>query len=205
MSVLSDKATLPGALRSPAPFCAVVLTIVMCLLQALPSGWREWLRYERVAVGEGEVWRLVTSSVVHLGWAHLVLNATAMLIMAWLFSDDRPRIAWASDLAICAMASAGGLFLFAPQVQWVVGLSGALHGLFVVGCLAWIAAGVGMGWALLAGVAAKVAWEQWQGEMPLSGDIVGGAVITDAHLWGAVGGLFAFGLFELGRRAMSRV
>ena len=70
-------------------------------------------------------------------------------------------------------------------------MSGVLHGLFVFGSMSWIQHGFRFGWILLLGCAGKLLWEQTQGAVPFTESFVGGAVITDAHLWGALGGLFA--------------
>ena len=40
-------------------------------------------------------------------------------------------------------------------------------------------------------VAAKIAWEQFSGPLPGSVESSGGAVIVDAHMYGAVAGLLA--------------
>jgi hypothetical protein len=73
-------------------------------------------------------------------------------------------------------------------VGWCVGLSGVLHGLMVVGFGAWILAGERWAIGLLAVVIGKMAWEQAGGSMPWESGMAGGRVITDAHVWGAVGG-----------------
>jgi len=70
-------------------------------------------------------------------------------------------------------------------------MSGALHGLFVAGAVALLFDEPRLGVGLLLGVAVKIAYEQFAGAMPFSEGIVGGAVVTDAHLWGALGGLAA--------------
>ena len=63
--------------------------------------------------------------------------------------------------------------------------------------------GFRFGWGLLAGVAGKLLWEQNMGAMPFSEGVVGGPVVTDAHLWGAIGGLGAGLVYHVwrGRRA----
>jgi len=191
VSLAANNANISRLHPSAGLFGALLLTGVMVLLQTLPESWHELLRYERSAVANGELWRLITANFIHLGWAHLALNSVALLTIGWLFGEERSRKGWALDLLLCALVCSGGLFLFSPAVMWVVGLSGALHGLFFIGASGWIRHGIMAGWGLLAGLSLKVIWEQWQGEIPLSAEIVGGNVVTDAHLWGAFGGAFA--------------
>jgi hypothetical protein len=79
-----------------------------------------------------------------------------------------------------------GFVLFEPQLQWYVGLSGVLHGALAAGVVAWWRHETRpLALALTLVLVGKLAWEQWHGALPLSGDM---PVIVDAHLYGAVGG-----------------
>jgi membrane associated rhomboid family serine protease len=55
------------------------------------------LRYERTAIVSCEWWRLVSAHLVHLGWAHLALNAAALLMIAVLLGEQftaNPGLPW---------------------------------------------------------------------------------------------------------------
>ncbi|MDH3510555.1 MAG: rhombosortase [Gammaproteobacteria bacterium] len=184
---------------------ALGLTVLMALIQALPEDWQGWIIYARIEVAEGQVWRLLSGNFIHLGWGHLFLNVAGLLAMAILFAQDRRTLQWAADLVICSIATSLGLYVLNPEIFWCVGLSGVLHGLFVIGAMGWVVSGISLGKWLLLGIGLKLLWEQSMGEMPFSGDIVGGAVVTDAHLWGALSGLMIFGVFELWRRSRAPV
>lgn len=173
----------------------------MILIQALPQDWQDLLIYARIEVSEGELWRLLSGNFIHLGWGHLFLNVAGLLAMAVLFAEDRSTRLWAADLVNCSIATSLGLYFFNPEIFWCVGISGVLHGLFVIGAMCWVVNGVSLGKWMLVGICLKLAWEQTMGEMPFSGGIVGGSVVTDAHLWGALSGLIDFGVFELWRRS----
>ena len=175
----------------------LVLTLLV-MLQALPARWRDVLAYQRTAVEHGEIWRLLTANLVHLGWAHLLLNVAGLVLILWIFGENRTSRGWLTGFVVSGLAASTGVYLSRPDLLTVVGLSGALHGLFVLGTIGWIRGGDRMGWALLAVVAAKLAWEHFAGAVPLSVEIVGGAVVTEAHLWGAAGGVMA-GLWETWR------
>jgi rhomboid family GlyGly-CTERM serine protease len=179
---------------------ALGLSVLMGLLQALPDESRQLIIYSRPDITAGQIWRLLTGNFVHLGWGHLLLNVAGLLAMAVLFAQDRPAGQWGVDLLVCSIATSLGLYFFNPEIFWCVGLSGALHGLFVIGAMVWLSDGISLGKWLLLGVSLKLLWEQIIGEMPFSGGIVGGTVVTDAHLWGALSGLISFLLFELWRR-----
>ena len=107
--------------------CAVTAVAVLIqTLQPMPLAWR----YDHTLVLQGEVWRLVTGLWVHLSWAHLFMNFLGLALVLALFRKSvRP-------LAVLAMVTAIGtlshlLLLAYTGLSWGVGLSGALHGLFV--------------------------------------------------------------------------
>ena len=161
---------------------------MLIALQALPPDWQRALWYDRDAIADGQYWRLLTGNLVHLGWMHLALNVGALLIGTWVFYPARTPIAWAVAQVVCSLVSSLGLYLFSPGIGWCVGMSGALHGLLMIGAIDWIRQGDRVGWLLLFIWTSKLAWEQFEGAMPFSTETVGSAVVTDAHLWGAVGG-----------------
>lgn len=173
---------------------ATGFALLLVALQFLPVELHRKLWYVRDAVAGGEYWRLLTGNLVHLGWRHLALNVGALLLGIWVFYPARTPVGWIVALLVCSISSSLGLYLFSPKVSWCMGMSGALHGLLMIGALDWIRQGDRFGWVLLFIWIAKLAWEQLNGAVPLSAETIGASVITDAHLWGAVGGfLFAGG------------
>lgn len=159
----------------------------LCVLVAIVDGG-DALRYERALVG-AEPWRLVTAHVVHLGWMHLALNLAGLLaIWALLGAQLRPG-AWLAVCLACALAVSGGLSIFDPDLEWYVGLSGVLHGMFAAGAVAGMRRAPLFHGLLLAGVVAKVAFEQFAGTDVGYGDLLGGEVIVEAHLYGLLAGL----------------
>jgi len=197
VTLAENTTRIPSATLRRGLVPAVGLVLVMLVIQLLPLGWQNALQYDRPAMAQGEYWRLLTSNFVHLGWSHFALNVAGLALILWIFGADRPAWRWGLGLLLASITTSLGVHLFSPGIFWMVGLSGALHGLFVLGALGWIMAGDRLGWGLLAGVAAKLLFEQTMGEVPFTAAIVGGSVVTDAHLCGAFGGLLA-ALLELG-------
>lgn len=179
--------------------------VVMALLQAAPESVQLALRYERTRVDTGEIWRLVTGHFVHLGWRHLALNFAGLALGTWLFGADRPPRYWLLATMFAALSCGLGLWLLSPDVGWCVGLSGILHGLMVVGFGGWALAGEKAAWGLVAVVALKLWWEQTGGDMPWAESMAGGRVVTDAHLWGALGGLLYLAAETAWSRLRARV
>jgi rhomboid family GlyGly-CTERM serine protease len=142
-------------------------------------------RYERALVLDGEMYRLLSGNFAHLNGTHLALNL-AGLALVWLLVGRRATlIQWVVGCSISLISVGIGLLLFAPETHWYVGLSGLLHGLAVAGGLQ----GPNRHWFLIGLIAAKLAWEQLF--QPTNALLIDSAVVIDAHLFGALGGLLA--------------
>lgn len=163
--------------------CALLL-----LLTATGETGRAWLRYDRAALGSGELWRLVTAHLVHLDLRHALLNCLGLLLMWALFARDYTPRQWLLIALGSIAAIDAGLWLWDSTLGWYVGSSGALHGLMAAGTLAHLRRGERDGWILAALLAGKLVWEQGVGALPLSGS---DPVVVDAHLFGVAGGLAA--------------
>ena len=180
---------------------AAVFSALLQALQPPPLAWR----YDRVLVlQQAEIWRLLTASWVHLSWAHWALNSVALACLLMLFQGLRaPLQALRILLALSVLTPAVTLLLF-PQLLWFVGLSGALHGLFVWYALSLLHTpdplpsarwwqGPRYGWVLLAGLALKLLAEiYWPGDTALLGTEIRGSVALPSH-WAGV--IAAFALF----------
>ncbi len=167
---------------------------------------RALLRYDRASILQDlELWRLLSGHFVHLGWSHLLLNLAGCLLVWYLFRKDFGLRQWASMIVAGALAISAGFLLFNPGLDWYVGLSGLLHGLFAAGLVSWVrersleAAGI---FVIFMG---KIIWEQIAGPLPLTSDAAGGPVIVDAHLYGALAGAAAAIVLLLAGRSGSRV
>ncbi len=186
---------------------ALLLSMVMLavLLALAGDEARHALRYERAAILDGEFWRLVSGHFVHLGWSHLLLNL-AGLTLVWLMLGSQFSSAQWLVLTGVSLATISACFLlFEPRLQWYVGLSGLLHGWFAAGAFALSRdrqlSERRFGALLLVLIALKLAYEQWQGALPMTAKSAGGPVVVDAHLYGALGGLAAALAISLWRRS----
>ncbi len=149
------------------------------------------LRYDRPEVAGGELWRLVSGHFVHLDWTHLLLNL-AGLVLVWVLVGGAFRpLQWLFVLAVSIGVIDAGFWWLKPGLDWYVGLSGALHGLFAAGLVGSARERPVESAVLGVILFGKLAWEQFGGGLPGTSSLVAGAVITEAHLYGAVGGLLA--------------
>jgi rhomboid family GlyGly-CTERM serine protease len=179
---------------------------VLCVTLAVPGdSARELARYDRGDVLAGEYWRLLSGHFVHLGWGHTWLNVAALLIVGMLFSDVLRTRDWLASVCASILAIDIGLLWLEPDVEWYVGLSGALHGLVAAGALHLVARRERLGLVLVLGLCAKLVYEQAFGALPLTAATSGGPVLVVAHLYGAIGGACAAALALYLRRRGSRL
>lgn len=199
----------PGRIRAPTAVSSIqgawlvgLLAAVLVLLWFTGESGRELLRYERSAVLQGQYWRLLTGHLVHGSGQHLLLNAVGLALMAALFPREYSLRAWLLILGSSIATIDLGFVLLEPQLEWYVGLSGVLHGALAAGAIGWWRhESRALALALTAVLVGKLAWEQWHGALPLSGDM---PVVVDAHLYGAVGGALAGGLLWVRSRDWSK-
>lgn len=184
-----NKQSTPININHPViPASLVLITFALSLGGESLS---ELLQFNRDLVINGEIWRMLSGNLVHLGWSHSLLNIMGLLLIWGLFSRFYTGRQWWALIALSFLATTLGLLLLNPELSWYVGLSGSLHGLFIAGCLAEARLKSTMGFIMLIAIVAKLGWEQASGPLPGTSDMAGGNVIVDAHLYGAISGLAA--------------
>jgi rhomboid family GlyGly-CTERM serine protease len=163
------------------------------------------LRYARDGLAAGEIWRLITGHLVHLGPSHMIMNVAALGVLAWVFARFLSATDWWAGCLTAALAIDTGLYFISTEVAWYVGLSGVLHGIWALACVrAWQRSRSrpeAIGFTAL--IAIKLIYEAWQGPVPLTHAIAAGPVIAVAHLYGAAGGTI-YGLASFAIRSRGR-
>ena len=168
---------------------AMVIAATVILLLGDDAALR--LRYDRPAIGGGEILRLISGHAVHLGFAHYLLNVAGLLVVWYLVGEAFSTRAWAAIIITSIATMDAGFWFLMPTLGWYVGLSGLLHGL--------LAAGISGIWrtrrfealVLAVLILAKLVYESLIGPLPGSEGTAGGDVLTEAHLLGAIGGCVA--------------
>lgn len=175
------------------PVEPVFLWLGVLALVALVGGeWaREILSYERAAIANGEWWRVFSGHLVHLDSQHGLLNLLALGLIGGLVRRDLDTLSWLIATIICVLGVSLGLWVFAPEVLWYVGLSGVLHGLLAAYAAERAQSLPWLGAIILGGLFVKVGYEQWFGPLPTLSQFSGGAVVVDAHLFGVLAGILA--------------
>jgi rhomboid family GlyGly-CTERM serine protease len=147
------------------------------------------LAYQRTAITAGRYWLLLTGHLVHLNWSHWMMNIAGLAIVAFFFSPYASFKQWLTVglVSICFINI--GLWWWLTHIMVYVGLSGVLHGFFLYGALREIKFYPLSGYILTTVLLAKLGWEAFNGSLPGSQAMVGGNVLTQAHLLGAIGGI----------------
>ncbi len=176
---------------------------VMALILLLGIGGdpvRVALRFDPVAIGAGEWWRLLTCNFVHLGWWHLFLNEMGLLVLVLLCPEELPWPVWVRRLLLLCLGMSTSLYFFVPGIRSYVGMSGVIHGLFVLGLGRQIVVGRDLIAAgCLAYLVGKIAWEMVSGAPVSDEAAIGGAVLVESHLYGSLSALIyglMFGAFR---------
>ena len=175
-------------------FLLLAVCAALLIIQGGGSAAQLLLRYDRTGLAAGQWWRLLTAHVIHLGYEHALLDVAGLALMWVLFASDYRWRGWLLIIGLSVVGVDAGLWLLSTTTQWYVGSSGVLHGVLAAGTAAHLKARQADGWVLAAFLVGKLLYEQSLGALPLT---AGGAVIVDAHLYGAVGGALAALLLRL--------
>lgn len=166
-----------------APLCLMALLLVTELL----GDWgRQHLRYDRGLIEAGQWWRLLTCNFVHLGWWHWFLNEMGLIVLVLLCPQPLPPLVWVRRLILLSLGMSAGLYFFVPQISSYVGMSGIIHGLFVLGLVPQVLKKDLISLCCLVYLLGKLGWELVTGA-PLSDEqAIGGHVAIESHLFGAI-------------------
>lgn len=183
---------------------ALAVIVIVTGIAVFGSELEQLLRYDRSAIATGEYWRLLSAHFVHLNWSHLAMNVAGFLLIWVLFGHLLSNWEWSLVLLLSCFGVSLGLLAWDPQLKWYVGFSGVLHAIIICACLFDLAKPHIDGKLLLFIIIAKLIYEQRVGPLPGSEATAGGAVIVDAHLYGAISGVFCAALLLMLRRALRR-
>jgi len=161
-------------------FVGIHLGLVI-LLQAIGE---EYFRYERDWLSSGELWRIITSHWVHVGWMHMFLNTLGLAVCVGLATPNWSIRRWFIQCLCMALGISILFTLQNPDLNWYVGFSGVLFGLYFLAAHDLYARDRLIALLMGGAIVVKVILEQYTSfDLDTSG-IIGAPVIVDAHLYG---------------------
>lgn len=183
--------------RSAAVWLAPAALMLLLVVTELLGDWgRELLRYDRSAILDGQWWRLLTGNFVHLGWYHLALNEMGLLVLVLLCPEPLPAWVWLRRVVLLSLAMTSGLLAFVPQLQSYVGMSGVIHGLFVLGLMPQVLRRDLIALGCLLYLVGKIGWELYAGAPVSDEAAIGGRVVVESHLSGTISAFVYGALFR---------
>ena len=164
--------------------CALVTA--MLVAEFLGDWARTWLAFDRAAIADGQWWRLLTGNFAHLGWYHWMLNALGVLVLLLLCPRPLSLRIWLRRVALIGIGMSLCLWWFVPGLVHYVGMSGVIHGLFLLGLVPQVRRGDLIALGCLLYLLGKIGWELYAGA-PLSDEAaIGGRVVVESHLFGTL-------------------
>lgn len=183
------------ALSKLSPLWPLTMLVLVMALALMPS-LEMPLRLESSMVLKDEWWRLVSAHWVHLGWQHSLLNGLGLLLV-WYLAPRGKWYYWWSFYIVSALIISTFL-LYQGEVRSYVGASGVLHGLLILAAYYSSILSTPRRLLFIGIIIAKLIWEQtpWYSDNGL-GNVIGGYVVTQAHLWGGITAGLALCIIEL--------
>ncbi|MGD8932225.1 MAG: rhombosortase [Chromatiales bacterium] len=183
--------------------CLLGVSLLTLLAVTLPPEWQNLMQFQHRTIAGGELWRLLSGHLLHLGWKHLLMNLLGLWLIWALLLRSESNGSCILVLCLVALGTSLGLYLLSPQIAWYRGLSGVLHGLLVWALLKqWRSSPLTHG-IILGLLALKLAWEQTAGPLPGSAELVSGRIVVEAHLYGALSGALLWAV-QLGTDKITR-
>lgn len=108
-----------------------LIVIFLYLLTFFGESLNPILEYNRVAIQNGELWRLIFSHIIHLNTAHFFLNVAVLAIILFFLKIDVSYYQQAVFFTGACLFISLGLYFFSPEVITCVGLSGVLYSFLV--------------------------------------------------------------------------
>lgn len=165
--------------------CISLLSISLFLFEPYSS---QALQYDRLAINNGEWFRLISGHFLHTNFTHLAFNLIGFLLLWALHGDDYTITNNLILIVYLGFAVSFSIHYFSPELSLYVGLSGVLHGLFCWGVIQDIRKKMTTGYLLFIGAVLKIGSEQLYGAGALMPTLIEADVAVDSHLYGAIFG-----------------
>lgn len=175
------------------------LTVIVLMLTTIFGSYiNPILRYDRDEILVGEIWRLITGHFVHLGTYHAFMNLFGFILIRIIFPKVISNQYLLVAIVFMAVSISFALLISSPQLDWYLGFSGVLHGLFAYCIVLSLNAKLSIDWVILLVFIFKIVNEQLPGyDANYLADYIHAPVAVDAHLYGFLAGIICSVLIKL--------
>lgn len=108
----------------------LITSLFLCIFQLIQFFITD-LSFNRIAISNYEVWRLISGGLIHANSLHLLLNIIGLFCLLMLYELQIKVTIWYFVSLSLVFGINAILYLFLPSTIFYLGFSGALHGLFV--------------------------------------------------------------------------
>ncbi|MDB6060166.1 MAG: rrtA [Verrucomicrobiaceae bacterium] len=171
------------------PIAAIVLpAAAMTALQLFSNQITNRLIFNRGDVDNGEVWRLFSCHFIHLSWQHLMLNLLGYALLFLLYPKNFLHREHGITVFLLTILIGGSIYFLSPKIDWYLGYSGVLIGLYAYFSISNIGKIRVLGSAIFFILISKIIREHYLGIGTATWLSYKMPVAVDAHLYGAVSG-----------------
>ena len=165
----------------------ILISLVLIVCQAFQSE----LIFQRQAIAEGEIWRIVTGNWVHTNIPHLIMNIVGLWLLWMLFNETLKPFMFYLSLFITNISIGLALLLLNPELFWYAGLSGSLYGLYIIGAsIALMHKDYIGSIPLFIIIPTKLVMDLTQNDLTgFSEKLINAPVSTEAHMYGVIAAL----------------
>ena len=178
-------------------YYVLVSLLLMVCLQIIDS---QNFRFQQDWFQKAEFWRVVTAHWIHFNWQHLLLNSLGLVLIVAIARPAWSIGRWIVYNLLLAIGISMLLTWCNPELNWYVGCSGVLFGVFLLAAIELFKTERIIALLLGLGVCIKVVLEQISSVTVTTSDFIGVPVIIDAHLYGILLALAITLAFTLGNQ-----
>lgn len=178
-------------------YVIVFLLSITTLFQLTHSVSIEWFQFDRMAIENGQYWRLLSAHLVHNNLYHFVANSLGLVAIYALFQSSYDNLSLLMVSVANAIAIGMWVLIFDSNILYYVGLSGVLHGLFAYAVCGEMLKNIKLSYLLFMGLVGKLVHEQIYGGDASMTELIEIPIMVNAHLYGAITGCCCLILIHL--------
>ncbi len=175
---------------------SLLVTGLSLLVMLLAPESIKFLRYEFSSVNDGELWRILTANFCHSNWNHWMLNIAGLWLMDIFYQPVLSQKLRSYCLLFCITLNVLFLHWF-MELNWYVGLSGALHGFLIGGALLSWKSGKWINLSIVTFTIGKLFTESFWQINSGTEKLINANVVEEAHVFGALSAFIFFTLWTI--------